>query len=1296
MKLNALISTWRGDFGANTCVYFWARKSCNRGSSCDKLHEAAGLDRAAIDAWVKKHNADTEVSSDDTPHAAVIETHGLSLAAALFHASPNTDSAEAPPIGTKESSDSVDASGSEGRATAAAKAMQAAASEAFGTEEECDECEWSSMQGLGGGPPPACTRPPYKHEWIWVMCPYHKSTRAQRCTKCCALNCMKCLAGMPPEKTTLDVAAAGEAEEQAATTEEEGSDGEPYVRPWGGGICKKNDEQSSDESEDEEDMPGMCCGSCMEDPCQCGDAHSGRATATAPEGDEAAVQSESEPGCSQRDTQSEVTSEQTGEGGGDGDGTEEPQAEGGESEGERSPNPMAAATMGAVAPPSHVERLRRALEELPRINGPEWRSNQGGWERTTFAEAALQQQQAAVHSTGETTVQQACLTCKAAYQMYGAHAYGLQPGAAMMKECALCGKQRCERCDAPGTPACACPTQEALHQHAINVLRTLPEGPALARGEASMCAEHGHPDEERMFPEGDEHAKYFPLTSLDDRPFKAEAQPHRVERERQKVRDAGHDPDWRPEGDATTLFKPGMAYGLTQCSDWALASARATVRMAAGEDPKPPAELRQETDKFLLEEAAANGPWYIGGKHYKKPIPLREHLKAKAENDNSVSSEYFGRRMDAGDPDQDICYQIRSYGLDLMLGIKDTMLTWHLKTFYADAGIMEAGIAAVENEMELGYIHELPTSDSCHISTYPVRQSPRFAVDEGWKDEEKTTRKIRSVVHYSHPAPIEGIHKYPEGNPNSSIDLGGHQSEITMGSGKRHFRNGGILKTSKAPVIQAKRDGQNAFRQVPTAPCDAWATGLMWPRSLRTAVAALKAATSVEEAEAIVEAVRPMHAADGAVIMGMTSAMFSFQRAMEVPNRHANALMRNLDKAHPPDDPDVVEYVTDRTERLGEEQGSRMGSDDQYCDDSLRFLLNDLIKLLVDVHGPHESWTAGQMVGRGEAKMAIFDSVFEEDMLMTMSPKKRITTDQWMEALGVDGSPTHDIQRYPLRKRPDLVAGITRMINGVQLIDKDALRKLLHQELWMIQMAPEMALRLASGWSMLVARTTAPSGRVAMSEAFREDQAAMAALLDTEGSVALPLVPSSYYPPADSFAHITIFQDASSKTGAGGWMLVEGKLHGVSLRWPMWLLRAMEEMRYSISPAEAWTEAAMLAILKGIKRRCPHSFVTDFTDNESARAAANRGRSNAPAMHIIAQAIARVSSGGDYSLRTMRVTTKENATSDAMSREGGIQAGRDLAAAMGVEFVEHTIEADDPLWQLIRPILESPPSPSRA
>ena len=92
-------------------------------------------------------------------------------------------------------------------------------------------------------------------------------------------------------------------------------------------------------------------------------------------------------------------------------------------------------------------------------------------------------------------------------------------------------------------------------------------------------------------------------------------------------------------------------------------------------------------------------------------------------------------------------------------------------------------------------------------------------------------------------------------------------AELTMGSGKRHFRNVGILRTSGAQVIQAKRDGQNAFRQVQTAPCDCWATGLFWPKNLKRTVEAIMAAETDEEADAMIDAVLPMHAVDDAVMI---------------------------------------------------------------------------------------------------------------------------------------------------------------------------------------------------------------------------------------------------------------------------------------------------------------------------------------------------------------------------------------------------------------------------------------------
>ena len=60
-----------------------------------------------------------------------------------------------------------------------------------------------AQSSLGTGPPPPCTRPPFNHVFEWRMCSYHKGTRAKRCVKCGANNCLKCLSGMPPEGWAL-------------------------------------------------------------------------------------------------------------------------------------------------------------------------------------------------------------------------------------------------------------------------------------------------------------------------------------------------------------------------------------------------------------------------------------------------------------------------------------------------------------------------------------------------------------------------------------------------------------------------------------------------------------------------------------------------------------------------------------------------------------------------------------------------------------------------------------------------------------------------------------------------------------------------------------------------------------------------------------------------------------------------------------------------------------------------------------------------------------------------------------
>jgi hypothetical protein len=74
-------------------------------------------------------------------------------------------------------------------------------------------------------------------------------------------------------------------------------------------------------------------------------------------------------------------------------------------------------------------------------------------------------------------------------------------------------------------------------------------------------------------------------------------------------------------------------------------------------------------------------------------------------------------------------------------------------------------------------------------------------------------------------------------------------------------------------------------------------------------------------------------------------------------------------------------------------------------------------------------------------------------------------------------------------------------------------------------------------------------------------------------------------------------------------------------------------------------------------------------------------------MGVIAREMARDTSRGMV-VRTFRVTTKENAAADAMSRTGGERAGAELAQRLGVPYVEHAITEADPAWSLIpRPSL---------
>ena len=161
-----------------------------------------------------------------------------------------------------------------------------------------------------------------------------------------------------------------------------------------------------------------------------------------------------------------------------------------------------------------------------------------------------------------------------------------------------------------------------------------------------------------------------------------------------------------------------------------------------------------------------------------------------------------------------------------------------------------------------------------------------------------------------------------------------------------------------------------------------------------------------------------------------------------------------------------------------------------------------------------------------------------------------------------------------------------------------------------------------------------------------------------------------------------VAQDASGAQGQGGWVLARGALYTVAEGWPAWVRDALAAGRWSISPAELLIELQMLTLVRAGVQPPPHIYITDFTDNEAARSAANKGTSGSAHMAPIAAAIGRLADADGVSLRTFRITTKQNDTADRLSRELTHVAGAELAYALGV--AHFPVELPDPtLWDLV-------------
>ena len=243
-------------------------------------------------------------------------------------------------------------------------------------------------------------------------------------------------------------------------------------------------------------------------------------------------------------------------------------------------------------------------------------------------------------------------------------------------------------------------------------------------------------------------------------------------------------------------------------------------------------------------------------------------------------------------------------------------------------------------------------------------------------------------------------------------------------------------------------------------------------------------------------------------------------------------------------------------------------------------------------------------------------------------------------------------------------------------LDRSIVESLVGKEKWLAHVAPQLNRHLSSAYALL--RSRGSSRRVTPGSAFVSAQRAIAEAIPTLQDV--PLVPRSAFPPMCEPGHVLVFQDAC-ETGHGGWFVTDLHLFYFAEPWPEHLVAALtaRPRHWYMSHAELLAEAiavdAVIAMVPNV------SFITDLTDNEAARAAANRGTSTSPGMAAPAVAIDDALLRADVTMRTVRVTTTENAVADALSR-GALESATAAAALLGLTPRRIRIEPDAPVYNL--------------
>lgn len=686
------------------------------------------------------------------------------------------------------------------------------------------------------------------------------------------------------------------------------------------------------------------------------------------------------------------------------------------------------------------------------------------------------------------------------------------------------------------------------------------------------------------------------------------------------------DAAWRPEGGAAGLFLDAADWDAMR--GWRRQAAAAWAQMEAGGEVLPPSDLHIPASR-LRPEARALAPWRTGGAFAAAPVPVAAQAQVPA---CGLHADVFQRWAAANDGDAAIASEL-PWGLEDEAEGADIYLAFHHASCWADpryAGAVSDTVAA-EGPGGEGWLQE-----DGEIPYVPLRCVPKGVVDQ--------IHKLRVVTDHTHPFGA-GI------SANDGVDLD-TLPDLKFSSGVKFARIVGILASADVGVLMWKRDAVSAYRQVPIHPMDLWKCGMVGPGGLLI---------------------------DVRLSFGARMAPNKFQRLMLVAVQEATRRIAEFDAAHPPVDERVLRWLRGR-EHLDAAAGAcRLSGVIQYIDDTLGCSINDFIPAI-------SGW-------RGLEHARIFDEVMAEAGVAMATGAKCLNSESEVEALGIMVSVEEGAVYYPTKKRERLEALIDSVLELAAAppgsVPLAAVESLIGKEKWVAHVAPALGPHLASAYALAAGRSGAQRSAdrrradapLTASAAFVADQREIRRTLASQPR--RPLIPRSEFPPLDHPSSTVVAQDASGSWGIGGYVLCGSTALYFAEPYPAAISAALRARDISICSTELAAELA--AVMIAIQSGASATYLTDFTDNEAARVAASRGTSTAPAMAPLAHELASVIIAASRSLRTLRITTKENAIADALSRDG--DDGPLLAAVAAARGRAVRVDVPARVWELLHAML---------